>query len=90
MRCSRGILPQESPLTQHFFTSDKGHKGWITAPSPALMIMPRCWLSQGLAGPGGHKDPPQGRRETSQPPVCAGNDALSLSFSPVSFGEKIL
>lgn len=79
--------------TQHFSTSGRGHKGfptWITAASPALMIMPRHWLSQGLAGSVGHKCPPQGRRETSQPATCAGNDALSLSFSPVSFGEKTL
>lgn len=71
-----GPCPRDtkSPLTQRFSTSGKGHKGfptWITAPSPALMIMPRCWLSQGLDGAGGHRGPPPGQeREQPAPSVC--------------------
>lgn len=95
MRCSKEPCPgdTESPLTQHFSTAGSGHKGfptWITAPSLALMIKPSRWLSQGLDGAGRHRGPPQGRRQTSQPPTCAGNDALSPSFLPMNSGEKTL
>lgn len=81
------------PLTQHFSTSGRGHKGfptWITAPSPALDDSTKVLAEPGVGWGWGTQGTSTGQERDQLAPNMCWHHALTPSFSPMNLGEKTL